>query len=80
MQLMNMIDEGVVYANRCCPHMILARQITLMFFADVVRRVATIIRDDYTYDDRVNLIDMPKISLRSKGLSYGVDPQKSFWL
>lgn len=49
-------------------------------FADVVRRVATIIRGDYTYDDRVNLIDMPKISLRSKGLSYGVDPQKSFWL
>ena len=49
-------------------------------FADVVRRVATIIRGDYTYDDRVNLIDMPKISLRSKGLNYGVDPQKSFWL
>jgi hypothetical protein len=49
-------------------------------FADVVRRVATVIRGDYTYDDRVNLIDMPKISLRSKGLSYGVDPQKSFWL
>lgn len=30
-QLMNMIDEGVVYANRCCQHMIFARQTTLMF-------------------------------------------------
>lgn len=49
-------------------------------FADLVRRVATIVRGDYTYDDRIDILDMPKISLRSRGLPYGIDPQSSFWI
>ena len=49
-------------------------------FADLVRRVATIIRCDYTYDDRVDILDMPKISLKNQGLEYGVDPNTSFWI
>ena len=49
-------------------------------FADLVRRVATIVRGDYTYDDRIDILDMPKISLRSQGLLYGIDPKSSFWI
>lgn len=49
-------------------------------FADLVRRVATSIRGDYTYDDRIAILDMPKISLRSNGLDYGIDPESSFWI
>ena len=49
-------------------------------FPDLVRRVATVVRGDYTYADRVNILDMPKISLRSKGLNYVIDPKSSFWI
>ena len=49
-------------------------------FPDLVRRVATELRGDYTYTDRINLLDMPKISLRSEGLRYGVNPRSSFWI
>lgn len=49
-------------------------------FADLVRRVATIVRGDYTYDDKIDILDMPKISLKSKGLDYGVNPDTSFWI
>lgn len=48
-------------------------------FPDLVRRVATHFRGDFTYFDEVNLCDMPKISLRSKGLNYLIDPEKTFW-
>ena len=48
-------------------------------FPDLVRRVATNLRCDYTYYDEVNLADMPKISLRSEGLDYAIDPDDTFW-
>ncbi len=48
-------------------------------FPDLVRRVATHFRGDFTYYDEVNLSDMPKISLKSKGLNYTIDPEKTFW-
>lgn len=48
-------------------------------FPDLVRRVSTNIRGDFTYYDEVNLCDMPQISLSSPGLNYGVDPKTTFW-
>ena len=48
-------------------------------FADLVRRIATMVRGDYTYSDEVNLCDMPKISLSNTGLNYGVDIESTFW-
>ena len=48
-------------------------------FPDLVRRIATILRGDFTYYDTVNLCDMPKISLKNEGLNYGIDPDNIFW-
>lgn len=48
-------------------------------FPDLVRRVASRVRHDYTYDDRVNLSDMPKISVGPKQFGYGVDIDTIFW-
>lgn len=43
-------------------------------FPDLVRRIASRVRGDYTYDDRINLSDMPKISV-----GYGIDINTVFW-
>ena len=48
-------------------------------FPDLVRRVAMNIRGDFTYYDEVRLGDMPKISIGSQGLNYGIDPESIFW-
>ena len=48
-------------------------------FSDLVRRIATTCRGDYTYSDEINLCDMPKISLGGKGLNYGISPDDTFW-
>lgn len=48
-------------------------------FPDLIRRISTNCRGDFTYSDEVNLCDMPKISLRSQGLEYGVNPDDTFW-
>ena len=48
-------------------------------FPDLVRRIATILRGDFTYSDEINLCDMPKISLQNKGLNYGINPNDVFW-
>lgn len=48
-------------------------------FPDLVRRVSMSIRGDFTYSDKINLCDMPKISLKNDGLDYGVDPKETFW-
>lgn len=48
-------------------------------FADLVRRVASDIRLDNTYDDHICLCDMPKISIGYKQFGYGVDLNNIFW-
>lgn len=48
-------------------------------FSDLVRRVASRIRGDYTYDDKICLCDMPKISVGLKRFGYGVDIDSVFW-
>lgn len=48
-------------------------------FADLVRRVASDIRLDNTYDDHICLCDMPKISIGYKQYGYGVDLNNVFW-
>lgn len=48
-------------------------------FPDLVRRISTNCRGDFTYYDEINLCDMPKISLKSQGLNYGIDPDTTFW-
>ena len=49
-------------------------------FPDLVRRNAADSRGDHTFYDEVNLCDMPKISLRSEGLDYGINPGDTFWI
>lgn len=48
-------------------------------FADLVRRVASDVRLDNTYDDHICLCDMPKISIGYKQYGYGVDLNNIFW-
>lgn len=48
-------------------------------FADLVRRIASDVRLDNTYDDHICLCDMPKISIGYKQYGYGVDLNNIFW-
>lgn len=48
-------------------------------FPDLVRRIASHIRKDYTYEDRINLADMPKISVGPARNGFGVDIDTVFW-
>ncbi len=48
-------------------------------FPDLVRRIASRVRGDYTYDDRVCLCDMYKISVGQRRYGYGVDIDSVFW-
>ena len=48
-------------------------------FPDLVRRIASRVRGDYTHDDRICLCDMPKISVGFKKYGYGVDMDDVFW-
>lgn len=49
-------------------------------FPDLVRRIAANSRGDHTFYDEVNLCDMPKISINSKGLNYDINPNNMFWI
>jgi hypothetical protein len=48
-------------------------------FPDLVRRIASRVRGDYTYDNRVCLSDVPKISIGSSKYGYGIDVSTVFW-
>lgn len=48
-------------------------------FAELVRKIACRVRGDYTYTDSVMLRDMPKISVSSHGLRYGIKSDSVFW-
>lgn len=48
-------------------------------FPDLVRRIASRVRKDYTHDDRICLCDMKKISVGPKKYGYGVDIESIFW-
>lgn len=48
-------------------------------FPDLVRRIASDIRMDNTYDDHIRLCDMPKISIGYKKYGYGVNLDTIFW-
>jgi len=49
-------------------------------FSELVRKMACIVRGDYTYSDLININDMPKISVSQKGLDYGIDSKNVFWI
>lgn len=48
-------------------------------FPDLVRRIASDVRMDNTYDDRIRLCEMPQISVGYKKYGYGVDLDGIFW-
>lgn len=48
-------------------------------FPDLVRRIASNVRMDHTYDDHICLCDIPKISVGYKQYGYGVDLNSVFW-
>lgn len=48
-------------------------------FPDLVRRIASDIRMDNTYDDHIRLCEMPQISIGYKRYGYGVDLDTVFW-
>lgn len=48
-------------------------------FADLVRRIASMVRLDMTFEDRVNISKMPGISIGEKKYGYGVDIETLFW-
>lgn len=48
-------------------------------FSDLVRRIASDIRLDNTYDDRIRLCEMSQISVGYKKYGYGVDLDTVFW-
>lgn len=49
-------------------------------FPDMVRRFASLIRNDVTEGDLVNLSSMKQISLSNKKLEYGIDLSRVFWI
>lgn len=55
------------------------QSVSVCEFADLVRRVASRLRQDYTYEDRVCLCDMPKISVGYEKCGYGVKLETLFW-
>ncbi len=48
-------------------------------FADLVRRIASTIRMDMTFTDRINISVMPDISIGEKKYGYGVNMDTLFW-
>ncbi|MEU2875341.1 DUF262 domain-containing protein [Streptomyces sp. NPDC007070] len=48
--------------------------------ADVVRRASASIRRDGTFSDTVALNDMDKLSISRRGLDYGLEMEKIFWV
>ena len=48
-------------------------------FPDLVRRIASNVRLDNTYDDHILLSEIPQISIGSKKHGYGVDIDTIFW-
>lgn len=48
-------------------------------FPDLVRRIASDVRLDNTFDDHIVLCDMKNISIGSKNHGYGVDIESIFW-
>lgn len=49
-------------------------------FYDLVYKTAAKIRGDYTEENIINLIDMSKYSINSRGLNYGIKVQDIFWI
>ncbi len=48
-------------------------------FSNLVRRVSSMIRGDMVFYDLINLADIPRISIKSRGLNYGISFEDSFW-
>lgn len=48
-------------------------------FPDLVRRIASNVRLDHTYDDHICFCDIPKISIGYKQYGYGIDLNFVFW-
>lgn len=48
--------------------------------ADLVRRISAGIRGDASYSDTLPLSEMPKISITSKELPYGIPSDEIFWV
>lgn len=48
-------------------------------FADLVRRISSTIRRDMTFTDRINISEMPGISIGEKKYGYGVNMDTLFW-
>ncbi|MDD6206904.1 MAG: DUF262 domain-containing protein, partial [Clostridiales bacterium] len=48
--------------------------------ANLVRRISCHLRGEFSFDDLMALSDMPKISLSSPDLDYGVDSSNAFWM
>lgn len=49
-------------------------------FGNLVRQTSAKIRGDYTKKDVINLNEMSKYSLNSKGLDYGINIENVFWI
>lgn len=49
-------------------------------FSDLVRKISSYARGDYTTDDIISLDRMPGISLSSAGLKYGINTKNIFWI
>ncbi len=48
-------------------------------FSNLVRRVSSMVRGDMVFYDLINLADIPRISIKSRGLNYGISFEDSFW-
>lgn len=48
-------------------------------FADLVRRISSTIRRDMIFDDRINISEMPGISIGEKKYGYGINMNTLFW-
>ena len=78
-ETVDMIFSRINSTGRKISNQDLRQSMAVGEFPDLVRRIASDIRMDNTYDDHIRLCEIPQISVGHKEYGYGVDLNDIFW-
>lgn len=78
-EAVNLIFERINSTGRKVSSHDLRQSGAVGVFPDLVRRIASDVRKDNTFDDHIHLGDISKISIGPRKYGYGVDIQDVFW-
>ena len=78
-ETVDMIFSRINSTGRKISNQDLRQSMAVGEFPDLVRRIASDIRLDNTYDDHIRLCEIPQISVGYKEYGYGVDLNDIFW-